>query len=73
MKKQYNYIRIYKESAEALRKRLDKINNVDLKNIGIKRARVPQIEFTKFLFNNPIFISNNEIKQMVRKKRNKLC
>jgi len=73
MPKKYKWIRIYEESAEALDKRLKQINQQDLKKLGIKKARVPKIEFTKFLFKNPIFISNQELKQLAKKRGSKLC
>ena len=68
MVQRYKYLRVYKESAEALQKRLEKINQEDLRKIGVTRGRIPQIEFTKFLFKNPIFISDNELKSMAKRK-----
>lgn len=73
MAKSYTYIRVYRESADALKKRVETINQTDLKKMGIKRARIPQIEFTKFLFHNPIFISDNELKNMAKMRRGRLC
>lgn len=73
-KKKYTYIRIYKESAEALKKRLEKMNTQDLRKIGVRNGNIPQIEFTSFLFKNPIFISDYELKQMAKRKfRGKIC
>ena len=66
--KKYTYIRIYKESAEALKQRLEKMNTQDLRKIGVRNGKIPQIEFTKFLFKNPIFISDGELKNMAKRK-----
>ena len=68
MKKKYTYLRVYKESADALKRRMEKINQEDLRKIGVTNGRIPQIEFTKFLFKNPIFISDKELKQMAKSK-----
>ena len=68
MVNRYCHIRIYKESAEALKKRLERINKEDLRKIGVKKGKIPQIEFTNFLFKNPIFISDAELKNLVKKK-----
>ena len=73
MAKRYKWIRVYEESAQALDKRLKQINEGDLKAMGIKKAKIPKIEFTKFLFKNPIFISNMELKQMAKKRKSRLC
>jgi hypothetical protein len=64
----YSYIRIDANAKKMLDARLKKINEEDLRKIGVFRARVPQIEFTKFLFTNTIFISDAELKKMVRNK-----
>lgn len=72
--KKYTWIRVYKEAKEELDKRLKNINQVDLKKIGVKNKQIPQIELTSFLFKNKIFISDNELKSMARKKfKGKIC
>jgi len=74
MAKKYTFIRVYRESVDALKKRLQKINQEDLRKIGVSRGQVSQIDFTKFLFKNPIFISDNELKQLAKKKfGGKIC
>lgn len=74
MVQKYKYLRVYKESAEALHQRLLKINTEDLKKIGATKRRIPQIEFTKFLFKNPIFISDSELRAMAKRKfGGKIC
>ena len=74
MAKKYTFIRVYRESVDALKKRLQKINQEDLRKIGVNRGQVSQIDFTKFLFKNPIFISDNELKQLAKKKfGGKIC
>jgi len=74
MAKKYTFIRVYRESVDALKKRLQKINQEDLRKIGVSRGQVSQIDFTKFLFKNPIFISDSELKQLAKKKfGGKIC
>lgn len=73
MAKRYKFIRVYEEAAQALDKRLKQINEGDLKSMGIKKAKIPQIEFTKFLFKNPVFISNIKLKEMAKKRKSRLC
>jgi hypothetical protein len=68
MKKKYTWIRIDSEAKKELDDRLKKINNIDLKNIGIQNKQIRQIDLTKFLFKNRIFISDKELKQMAKKK-----
>jgi hypothetical protein len=74
MAKKYTWIRIDKDAKQMLDERLKRINQVDLKNIGLRNRRVPQIELTKFLFKNKIFISDKELKLMAhRHKGGKIC
>lgn len=73
MGKKYSYIRIWEESKKQLDERLKKINQQDLKKMGIKKAKVPQIALTNFLFKERIFISNQELKKMAKKSHSKLC
>jgi len=68
MVKKYKWIRVDEEAFKVLRQRLDRINNEDLRKIGIKKGKIPQIEFTKFLFKNTTFIRDSEIKQMVNRR-----
>ena len=68
MVKKYKWIRVDEEAFKVLRQRLERINNEDLRKIGIKKGKIPQIEFTKFLFKNTMFIRDSEIKQMVNQK-----
>jgi len=68
MAKKYTFIRVDRDSVDALKRRLQKINQEDLRKIGVNRGQVSQIDFTKFLFKNPIFISDSELKQLAKKK-----
>jgi hypothetical protein len=68
MAKKYTWIRVEKEAKKDLDDRLEIINNVDLKNIGITNKKIHQIDLTKFLFKNRIFISDRELKIMAKKK-----
>ena len=74
MAKKYTFIRVDRDSVDALKRRLQKINQEDLRKIGVNRGQVSQIDFTKFLFKNPIFISDSELKQLAKKKfGGKIC
>jgi len=74
MAKKYVHIRVYQDSAEALKQRLNKINQEDLRKIGLPKKKIPQIEFTNFLFNNPVFITDGELRKMAQnKKRGREC
>jgi hypothetical protein len=68
MAKRYEHVRTYKESVEALRKRIKKMNN-DLKKMGIQNKKIRQIDVTNFLFKNPIFISDRELKELAKAGR----
>ena len=72
--KQYTFIRVDKESVKQLNERVKRINDVDLKKIGVKNKRVHQIDLTRFLFKNRIYISDNELKQLAKRKfGGKIC
>jgi hypothetical protein len=68
MVKKYAWIRIDRDAKKDLDERLKRINNVDLKNLGLKNKHVPQIELTKFLFKNKVYISDMELKKMVKRR-----
>ncbi len=74
MVKKYAWIRIDAEAKRDLNERLDRINNVELKKIGVIKSKINQIDLTKFLFKNRTFISDAELKRMAKKKfSGKLC
>ena len=74
MVKKYAWIRIHAEAKRDLNERLDRINNVELKKIGVIKSKINQIDLTKFLFKNRTFISDAELKRMAKKKfSGKLC
>jgi hypothetical protein len=68
MVKKYAWIRIDRDAKKDVDERLKRINNVDLKNLGLKNKHVPQIELTKFLFKNKVYISDMELKKMVKRR-----
>ena len=68
MVKKYTWIRVEKEAKNALDERLKRINNIDLKNMGLKDKKINQIDLTKFLFKQRIFISDKELKNLAKKK-----
>ena len=73
MAKQYTFMRIDKDAMANLKARVEKINKVDLKKMGIKKG-INQIDLARFLFKNPIYISDNELRNMTQKKRRgRLC
>lgn len=73
MAKQYTFMRIDREAMANLKARVEKINKVDLKKMGIKKG-INQIDLARFLFKNPIYISDNELRNMTQKKRRgRLC
>jgi len=71
--KKYSMMRVRKEDVEELKRRIERINKEDLRNIGLKKHKVNMIDITGFLFRTPIFISNNELKTLVRRKGGRLC
>jgi len=74
MPKKYSWIRVDEEAKKMLNERLKKINTVDLKNIGVQNKKIHQIDLTKFLFNNRIYISDKELKRMAKKRfGGKIC
>jgi len=74
MAKKYCWIRIDKNAKISLDERLNKINNIDLKKIGVKNKKIGQIDLTSFLFKNKIFISDKELAEMAKKKfRGRIC
>jgi len=75
MKKKYVWIRVTEDAKKELDERLRKINNNDLRNIGVVNKKIHQIDLTNFLFKNRIFISDNELKQLAKRKRfgGKIC
>jgi len=68
MAKKYTWIRIESEAKKELDERLKKINDVDLKKIGVNNKTIKQIDLTKFLFKNRIYITDRELMQMAKKK-----
>ena len=68
MVKKYTWIRVDKEAKKELDERLKRINSVDLKNIGVIGKKVHQIDLTKFLFKNRIFISDIELKRLAKRR-----
>jgi hypothetical protein len=73
MVKDYTFMRIDRETHQKLKDRVNKINSVDLKKMGIKTG-IKQIDLARFLFRNPIYISDNELRNMAgAKKRRRLC
>ena len=74
MVKKYNWIRVDGLAKKELDERLKKINEFDLKKIGMGNKKINQIDLTRFLFKNKIYISDNELKKMAKKKfRGRLC
>jgi L-rhamnose mutarotase len=74
MVKKYTWIRVDKEAKKELDERLKKLNNIDLKKMGIKNKSIHQIDLTKFLFKNKIYISDLELKNMAKRKfGGKIC
>lgn len=67
MNKKYTWIRIKKDAKEKLDQRLNLINNVDLKLLGLKNQKIHQIDLTDFLFKTKIFMTNNELKSLAKK------
>jgi uncharacterized protein YehS (DUF1456 family) len=73
MAKDYTLMRIDREAMENLKQRVQKINKVDLKKMGIKK-QIKQIDLARFLFRNPIYISDNELRAMTNsRRRGRLC
>lgn len=73
MVKKYSMMRIRKEDVDALKRRLEKINQEDLRRAGMNKHQVRMIDLTGFLCRTPIFISNNELKAIAKKRGGKLC
>ena len=74
MVKRYQWIRIESDAKKELDERLKKINTIDLRNLGLQNKKIHQIDLTKFLFQNKIYISDNELVKMARKSsRGKIC
>lgn len=72
--KLYTHIRVDREALASLKDRITKINQIDLKKLGVKNKKINQIDLTRFLFNNKIYISDNELLNMVKKnRRGRLC
>ncbi len=71
--KKYTFIRADKDAVSELNTRIERINKVDLRRMGIKHKKVNQIDMTRFLFKNKIFISDSELKNMVMKNGGRLC
>jgi uncharacterized protein YehS (DUF1456 family) len=66
-------MRIDRDAMNKLKQRVQKINQVDLKKMGIKK-QIKQIDLARFLFGNQIYISDNELRGMVNKRRSgRLC
>jgi hypothetical protein len=40
--------------------------NNDLKKMGIQNKKIRQIDVTNFLFKNPIFISDRELRELAK-------
>jgi uncharacterized protein YehS (DUF1456 family) len=73
MAKNYIFQRVDKEAYNKLKERVKKINSVDLKKMGIKK-NINIIDMTRFLYNNPIYISDNELRAMTNsRRRGRLC
>ena len=73
MAKDYTLMRIDRDAMDKLKQRVLKINNVDLKKMGIKK-QIKQIDLARFLFRNPIYISDNELRAMTNsRRRGRLC
>lgn len=68
MAKKYTWIRINQDAKKDLDNRLKRINEEDLPKIGVKNKEIKQIDLTKFLFKNRIFISDVELKLMAKRK-----
>lgn len=73
MAKDYTLMRIDRDAMDKLKQRVQKINQVDLKKMGIKK-QIKQIDLARFLFRNPIYISDNELRAMTNsRRRGRLC
>lgn len=73
MAKDYTLMRIDRDAMNKLKQRVLKINQVDLKKMGIKKE-IKQIDLARFLFRNPIYISDNELRNMTNTRRKgRLC
>jgi hypothetical protein len=73
MARDYTLMRIDREAMDKLKQRVQKINQVDLKKMGIKK-QIKQIDLARFLFRNPIYISDNELRNMTNTRRKgRLC
>lgn len=74
MVEKYAWIRVKKEAKEELNKRVKYINENDLKKLGINNKRIKQIDFTSYLFKNRMFVTDQAIKSMVKKKfKGRIC
>ena len=74
MAKQYAFIRVYKETKDAWKNRLKNINERDLPNIGVKKGTIPMTAFMDFQAKTKFFISDQELKQMAKKRfKGKIC
>jgi len=72
--KKYAFIRVDRDALKSLNERLDRINNQDLKKIGVQNKKIHQIDMTKFLFKNRIYISDKELKMLAKKSfGGKIC
>jgi len=73
VKRKYSWIRIESEAKKNLDERLKKINKIDLPKIGFKHGEIKQIDLTKYLFKNKIFISDKDLIGLATKKRKRKC
>ena len=69
-KKKYTWLRVGEDAKKQLDERLKHINTVDLPKIGIKHKEIKQIDLTRYLFKNKVYISDRDLLRLA-KKRNK--
>jgi hypothetical protein len=68
MARKYTWIRIELDAKKNLDERLKRINETDLRRIGVQNKKISQIDLTKFLFKERIFISDKELKHLAKKR-----
>ena len=69
--KKYTFMRVDREAYEALKKRIDEINRIDLKKV---KTKLTQMDMTRYLFKNRVWISNNELINMMKNRnRGRQC
>lgn len=69
--KKYTFMRVDREAYETLKKRVNEINQIDLRK---SKTKLTNIDMVRYLFKNKVWFPNNDLWNLVKQRRKgRLC